>query len=280
MPTVQAVLQETTEQLRHAGFETARLDAECLLCVVLQKPRSFLYGWADNELHTAQIDALQALLMQRLDAVPIAYLLGTREFWSLDLQVTIDTLVPRPETELLVELALEKIPLFAEWRIADLGTGSGAIALAIAHERPQCQVLGTDQSLAALQVAQMNSQHLQLPNLVWLAGDWLQTVMPSPIFDVIVSNPPYLAVNDVHLQGEIRHEPRSALVSGVDGLNAIREIITTARARLKAGGWLFLEHGYQQAGAVTGLLRETDYQKVGFQRDMAGLERVSFACMA
>lgn len=205
----------------------------------------------------------------------MAYLTGMQGFHALELRVTPEVLIPRPETELLVELALRKIPAGAESTVADLGTGSGAIALAIAQARPLAHVVATDVSHAALHVARGNAGSLGLRNVVFAQGDWC-AALGDVRCDVIVSNPPYVADDDPHLdEGDLRFEPRAALVSGVDGLDAIRAIVRDARAHLRDGGWLLLEHGFDQGAAVRELLASRGYAGVFTERDLEGRERVS-----
>jgi len=259
------------------GGADARLEAELLLAHVLDRSRAWLYAWPEHEVDGEQQAAFERLIEARAQGEPIAYLTGHREFWSLDLAVTPDVLIPRPETELLVELALVRIPRNANVRVADLGTGSGAIALALAHERPLARVLATDASAAALAVARGNAARLHLRNVEFAAGDWC-SALGDGRFDVIVSNPPYIASGDEHLgSGDLRSEPMSALVSGRDGLDAIRRIVAQAPAHLHAGGWLLLEHGWDQAERVRGLLDTPTFRAVATERDGAGHERVTMA---
>jgi release factor glutamine methyltransferase len=213
--------------------------------------------------------------MRRAAGEPLAYLTGRREFWSLDLAVTPDVLIPRPETELLVELALQRIPRNVKVDIADLGTGSGAIALALAHERPLTRVLATDASAATLTVARDNAARLRNGNIEFAQGDWC-AALGNRKFDLIVSNPPYIADKDAHLQqGDLRFEPRAALASGADGLDAIRVIVHGAPAHLKPGAWLMFEHGHEQGLAVRDLLEKSGFVEVFTERDLEGRERVT-----
>jgi release factor glutamine methyltransferase len=206
---------------------------------------------------------------------PVAYIIGHRGFHAIDLALTPDVLIPRPETELLVELALQRIPQREEVEIADLGTGSGAIALAVAHARPHVRVLATDANAAALDVARGNAQRLGIGNVEFAQGDWC-AALGARRFGLIVSNPPYIAENDEHLaRGDLRFEPRRALASGADGLDAIRAIVRDARDHLNAGGRLLLEHGFDQGFAVRGLLKQGGLQDVFTARDLEGRERVS-----
>lgn len=253
----------------------ARADAELLLAAALGKPRAWLYAHADDALEPAAKQDFVALLSRRMRGEPVAYLLGRREFWSLDLEVSADTLVPRPETELLVELALERLPPGAAARVLDLGTGSGAIALAIARERPLATVTAVDASAAALAIARRNGARLGLDRVRFLRSDWFSAVADES-FELLVSNPPYLAEDDPHLQeGDLPHEPRSALSSGADGLDALRLICAGAPARLAPAGWLLLEHGYAQGEAARGLLRDHGFIEVRTWRDLEQRERAS-----
>lgn len=257
-----------------AGGE-ARLEAEVLLLHVLGQPRAWLYAHADDELPSPQREAFEQLVQRRNAGEPVAYLTGTREFWSLALRVTDATLIPRADTERLVELALERLPPATPLRVADLGTGSGAIALAIASERPQARVVATDASAAALAVARQNAEFNKIPNVEFAEGSWLAAVAQRR-FDLIVSNPPYIAADDAHLrQGDLRFEPHSALAAGADGLDDIRLIVAAAGPHLRDGAWLLLEHGFDQGGAVRALLEAAGFANVATWQDLCGLDRVS-----
>jgi release factor glutamine methyltransferase len=253
-----------------------RLEAEVLLGHVLNVPRSHLYAWPEIVLTQPQETHYQELLKRRKQGEPIAYLTGKKEFWSLELQITAATLIPRPETELLVELALARLsPNSSSLPVIDLGTGSGAIALAIATERPQHRILATDNLPAALTVAQANARRLGIDNIEFLQSDWFThlTTMPAAI---IVSNPPYLATDDPHWQqGDLQYEPPQALVAGPDGLTAIRHLIERAPLYLADHGWLLLEHGYTQGEIVRKLFAQQGYVAVTTYKDLAGLERVT-----
>lgn len=254
---------------------TPRLDAEVLLAAALNRPRSILYAWPERVPEPELADRFAVWLERRLNGEPVAYLTGWREFWSLELEVTPDTLIPRPETELLVELALERLPVAQAVAIADLGTGSGAMALALATERPRARIVATDQSPAALAVARRNAQRLQIANVEFRQGDWCAP-LAGEFFDLMVANPPYVAAADPRRRhGELRFEPPAALISGPDGLDALRTIVAQAPAILKPGGWLLLEHGYDQGEAVPELLRERGFNEVADHQDHAGLSRVS-----
>lgn len=258
-----------------AMHESARLDAELLLAQVLGQPRSYLMAWPERVLSEPQAQQFAALIARRAAGEPIAHILGRREFWSLDLEVTSDTLIPRPETELLVEQALAHVPEDAAWDIADLGTGSGAIALAMASERPRCRIEASDASSAALTVAEANARRLHLGNVCFHHGRWYQP-FANKRFDVILSNPPYIRADDPHLrEGDVRFDPHSALVAGRDGLDDLRAIITGAPAHLRSDGWLLVEHGYDQAEAVAELFAGAGFDAIATLRDLGGRPRVT-----
>ena len=258
-----------------AGGSTRALEAELLLCRAIAADRTRLYACPEDPVPESQCETFFSLLQRRLEGEPVAYLTGTREFWSLPLKVTRDVLIPRPETELLVETALESIPADAEWRIADLGTGSGAVALALASERPRCEVHATESSQAALSVARRNAGNLQRQSRICFhLGNWLEPLEGK--FQVIVSNPPYVASNDPHLEeGDCRFEPRQALTPGSDGMAAIRHIAEETRNYLAQGGMLAFEHGHDQGHSARRLLAQLAYDDVITLRDLAGLERVT-----
>lgn len=252
-----------------------RVDAEVLMAYALSKPRSWLIAHADDALSAEHASAYTVLIEQREAGEPVAYITGRRGFWSLDLEVTPDTLIPRPETELLVELALERLPRDAESKVADLGTGSGAIALAIAHERSHAQIVATDASADALAVAQRNAHRHRLGHVSFVKGRWF-IPLADQRFDVIVSNPPYIESADPHLtQGDLRFEPLSALAAGEDGLDDIRHIVQDAGQHLFPKGWLLMEHGWNQGEAVRMLLRNAGFVDVFTALDMEQRERVS-----
>ena len=261
-------LAQALRQAQQAGLE--RIDAQLLLLHLLgHNSRAWLLAHDDQLLTPAQAQQYAALCAQRLDAVPVAYLTGCKEFFGLPLQVDARVLDPRPDTEILAEWALEHMAPHTPCRVADLGTGSGAIALALQHQRPQASVTAVDVSADALAVAQANAQRLQLP-VRFIQSAWLSRV--DGVFDLIVSNPPYIRADDPHLAA-LRHEPLSALTSGADGLDDIRSLICQAPARLAPGGWLLLEHGYDQAHAVQHLLHEAGYSGVQSRTDLAGIAR-------
>ncbi len=256
---------------RHKG---AMLESEVLLAYALEKSRTWLHTWPERELTKAQLARFNALVERRLQGEPSAYITGEREFWSLSLEVTPDTLIPRPDTELLVELALEHIPRDEVFNIADLGTGTGAIALAIATERPRSHIFAVDYSADALAVAERNRTRHGLDNVTLRRGDWL-TPLNELTFQVIVSNPPYIREDDSHLnQGDLPFEPRRALVAADNGLEDIRKIVADSRAQLAPNGSLLIEHGFDQAAAVTQLFKEHDYTNVTAHRDLSGQPRV------
>jgi release factor glutamine methyltransferase len=260
-----------------ASSPTPRLDAEVLIMHACGINRSELITRNETALTGEQQHKLECLLERRKCGEPIAYLTGTREFWSMEFNVTPATLIPRPETELLVEKVLEHISRDTEWTIADLGGGSGAIALALAKERPRCRVIATDNSLAALEVARSNAKKFGLANVELREGDWFASLV-GETFDMIVSNPPYLRADDPHLkQGDVRFEPVTALVSGTDGLDAIRHLAQNAWEFLKPDGWLLFEHGWDQAEIIGTLLRQQGYRDMVCHRDLAGHARVT-AC--
>ena len=261
-----------TDATRRLG---ERVDAEMLLIHVLDKPRSWLIAHADDTLPPELSNAYAAFVARREAGEPVAYIVGRRGFWSLDLEVTRATLIPRPETELLVELALERLPREAASTVADLGTGSGAIALAIAHERPRTHVVATDASADALAVAQRNAQRHSIAHVSFLQGEWFAPLHDQR-FDLIVSNPPYIESADPHLtEGDLRFEPLSALASGRDGLDDIRDIVRDATHHLTHRGWLLMEHGWNQGEAVRLLLRDAGFVEIFTARDMEQRERVS-----
>lgn len=254
--------------------DESRLEAELLLAHVLGRPRSWFYAHAGDLLGTRDAGAFAELLRRRAGGEPVAQITGRRGFWSLELAVSADTLIPRPETELLVELVLDRLPRTEPRRVLDLGTGTGAIALAVASERPLADVTAVDASEAALAVARDNAAGAGLA-LRLLAGDWFTTVAGER-FDVVASNPPYIADGDPHLeQGDLRFEPRSALASGADGLDAIRVIARDAPAHLVPGGWLLVEHGHEQGEAVRGLFAAAGLQSVVTERDLEQRDRVT-----
>ncbi|MBA2652364.1 MAG: peptide chain release factor N(5)-glutamine methyltransferase [Tatlockia sp.] len=268
-----ALLQASNELIPQ---ESARLEAEILLAHVLMKTRSYLYTHPDALLSTEQWQAFKDLVKQRVNGLPIAYLTGTREFWSLPLKVCKDTLIPRPETELLVELTLDLLADNPQAQILELGTGSGAIALACAFERPAWQITAIDCSAAALKIAEENATRLGLTNINFCLSDWFASLATKKLFDAIITNPPYIAANDPHLLiGDLRFEPSLALVSGDDGLTAIQHIIQHSLERLKPGGLLLLEHGFDQKSVIRSMLNNYGYSQLQCWQDGQYKDRVS-----
>jgi release factor glutamine methyltransferase len=307
--SIHDILRNDSKQLQaklNLDPGSARIEVQCLLQAVLQVNRAWLLSHPEQPLADAQHEHYLALFERRLSGEPIAYLLGKREFYGLTFKVSPATLIPRPETELLVELALQRIPppppqpsdatpshstrspkngnqvagypaggRGSKFRVLDLGTGSGAIALSVAHARPDAEVVAVDASVAALEVAQFNMQRFGLGNVHFLHSDWFSALQRER-FDMIVANPPYIAADDAHLaQGDVRFEPRTALVSGTDGLDDIRRITAQAKVHLNNDGWLLFEHGYGQAAQVRTLLQQAGLTGVFSECDLAGIERVS-----
>lgn len=281
--TLAEVLAQDSQKLRQAldlDPRESRLEIQILLCHALGVARSWLIGHDRDDLAEAPTQAYAVLLARRLAGEPIAYIVGSREFFGLEFITTPAVLIPRPETELLVELALARIPDNQPCKVLDLGTGSGAIAISIARNRPLAAVTAVDQSQEALAVARNNAARLEVSNLRLLRSDWLGA-LDAEIFDLIVSNPPYVEAADPHLQqGDVRFEPLSALASGADGLDDIRRIAAAAPHHLKPGGWLLFEHGYNQGEGCREILRRQGFCKVESIRDLAGLERVSMGLRA
>jgi release factor glutamine methyltransferase len=255
-------------------------EAKLLLAHALGRDRAWLAAHADETVAIDQAKGFDALARRRRNGEPVAYLIGRREFYGLDLEITPDVLIPRPETELLVELALARLPDDREIRVLDLGTGSGAVALAIAAARRKAQVVGADVSPPALALAARNAARLRIGNVSLVESDWFQALAHER-FDLVAGNPPYVAAGDPHLtEGDLRYEPQQALTSGGDGLHAIRAIVAVAPAHLMPGAWLLLEHGHDQADAANALFRDAGFADVGAARDLAGIWRVSYGRMA
>lgn len=271
---IDAAIADAVEQLS-AVSDSPRLDAEILLCRSIDVARSYLFAHPDDELDELAAERFLAVLERRRAGEPMAYIMGSKEFWSHELLVSPATLVPRPETELLVDLALREIPRKAEWQILDLGTGSGAIAIAIASERRLCHVTGIDSSAAALAVARENARTLAPGNVTLELGSWVEPVRGRR-FEVIVSNPPYVRSGDEAL-AKLRHEPLSALAAGSDGLDDIRVLAADCGSVMAAGGVLLLEHGAEQAADVAGLLEMHGWTDIRCHNDLAGLPRVTVA---
>lgn len=265
--SIQALLKQASNKLVKIS-ESANLDAELLLAHCLGKNRSYLYTWPEIELNAAQLRNFHALIGKRLTDYPVAYILGKKPFWTLELKVTPDVLIPRPETELLVEIALEKIFNIENPTILDLGTGSGAITLALASERKDAEIIATDNSEAALQVAKLNATELGFDQQVsFIKSNWFDEVSDKE-FDLIVSNPPYIDPEDIHLASSIRHEPQQALVAGDKGMQDIEKIIQKSQPLIKKGGWLILEHGFDQAKKVTHLFSNNLYLDIKSYMDL------------
>lgn len=274
MKSIQQTIAASTQELTLAGFESAKIDVFALLCFVIEKPSSYLYTWPEKELTTEQESQFHTLLSRRLAGEPVAYLIGEREFWSLPLKVSPATLIPRPDTECLVELALEKVAASNAPRILDLGTGTGAIALALASELPHAQITGIDFNSDATQLAQSNALRLAL-ECRFLTGNWFEP-LDNERFDLIVSNPPYIDESDPHLeQGDVRYEPLTALVAPNKGLADIEHIIMTARTFLNKGAYLLIEHGYNQGLCVTKLFERYNYKQIATHKDYGGNDRMT-----
>lgn len=272
MASVKDVIEKITNQLT-AFSETPRLDAELLVGTITHQTRTELFTHPEKILSQDQQTKLHQWVERRLAQEPIAYIVGKKEFWSLDLDVNSAVLIPRPETEMLVEWLLENLPAEKSLEIADLGTGSGAIALALAIERPHWHIDATDLSAAALKVAAQNAKKHEIENVKFYEGEWCDA-LPHKSYHVIVGNPPYIKENDSHLPRLTQYEPVSALVSGVDGLTAIQKIMMQAREYLVSGGWLLLEHGYDQQAAVIQLMKKQGYQNVEDYLDIAKMPRM------
>lgn len=270
-PRLDAVLRQACEHIEPA-------EARLLLEHALGKPAAWLYAHADDDVDDSVVEVFAALVAARVAGEPVAYLTGRRGFWTLELELNADTLIPRAETELLVELALSRLHAGVPVRVADLGTGSGAIALAIAKERPQASVIATDASTGALAVAGRNASLNGIGNVEFRHGSWFAPLAGGQ-FDLIASNPPYIADGDPHLQqGDLRFEPATALSSGGDGLDDIRVIVAGAGEHLVAGGWLLLEHGLDQGASIRNLLKKAGFVDVTTERDLESRDRVTLGC--
>lgn len=272
--SIQTLLAAAAQQLATTS-ETALLDAEVLLCHCLNKNRSFLRAWPEHQPTVEQAKHFLALIEQRQQGMPVAYLTGIREFWSRSFSVSPDVLIPRPDSELLIELSLERLPSDRSCKIIDLGTGSGILAITLAAERPSATVIATDISAAALSMAQQNAKQLNTDNVRFLLSHWFDTVADTD-FDLIISNPPYIADNDPHLgQGDVRFEPKTALISDEQGLKDIRLLAEQARRHLKHNGHLLIEHGYNQQAQVQAIFKNFNYRQVTTHNDLSGNPRVT-----
>jgi len=274
MSNIQTLIEIAVTQLEGVS-DSARLDAEILLAYTLEKPRSHLRAWPEKLLTETQLNQFKGLLRKRSQGVPIAYLTGYREFWSLPFKVTPAVLIPRPETELLVELSLELLTDKPAAHIIDLGTGSGVIAITLAVERPDLTVIASDLSAQTLAVAQDNAAQHQTTSIQFIQSDWLSDI-PAQLFDLVISNPPYIDSEDPHLlEGDVRFEPNRALIASEQGLGAIKKLCHQAGYFLKPGGYLLIEHGYHQQSAVQAIFNTFNYQSVVTHTDLAGIPRVT-----
>lgn len=274
MNSIQALIDSTTKSLVKIS-DSPRLDAEVLLAFVLEKNRSYLRAWNDKTLDSKTISKFKSLIVQRENGVPIAYLTGIREFWSRDFYVSPDVLIPRPDTEILIEHCLAQIPIDLPFTILDLGTGSGVIAITLAAERPKAKIFAVDARFAALEIAKKNGQQHNCQNIEFILSDWFSNVPPIG-FDLIVSNPPYIPFDDEHLtQGDVQFEPKSALIAAENGLADIKKIAMEAKNYLHKNGQLWFEHGYNQAESVQKILKNLAYSNVQTFTDLAGQDRVT-----
>ena len=272
--SIRQYLDDGTAILRRVS-DSPRLDAELLMGMVLRKPRSFLHAWPEHQLSEQDAACYEELLRRRFAGEPIAYMTGIREFWSMPLRVTPAALIPRPETELLVERALLRLPEDEATRVLDLGAGSGAVSLAIARERPRAQVIGVDISLAALELARDNAKLQKIANVEFRESDWFDAVRGEK-FNIVVGNPPYVAEDDPHLgRGDARFEPRLALDAGAGGMNCFRAILERAHNYIVRQGWLLLEHGPDQHMALRRLMEAQHYHDITLHKDGAGRDRVT-----
>jgi release factor glutamine methyltransferase len=273
MTTVTELLQKAEQSINCS--DSARLDAEILFCDVMQFDRARIYSHPEQIVPDDKSALFQSLIEQRQQGRPIAHLTGKKEFWSLEFAINEDTLIPRPETELLVETALQMIPDDTTFNILDLGTGSGAIAIAIASERPDCKIVATDINTNALAMAKKNSEIHQLENIQFYLSDWYQNI-PLQSFDLIVSNPPYIKQDDEHLShGDIRFEPELALVSGADGMQSINMILENAKRYLASDAYLLIEHGYNQRSLVQEAFLKNAFKQLKTFQDLSGQDRMT-----
>lgn len=276
MLTYRGLLDDATTQLFESS-DTPRIDAELLLLHVIEQPLAWLIAYGETQASGEHVKTFYKFIKQRHAGQPVAYLVGKRDFWTLSLKVNSDVLIPRPDTETLVEQALEVLPRDTELDVLDLGTGSGAIALAIAKERPMAKVLAVDSQNAALKVAQENAQLNQIHNVTFIQSNWFSDIADVTGFDLIASNPPYVEAGDPHLdQGDLRFEPQSALVAGGKGLDDIQHIVHTSAKYLQNDGWLFIEHGSTQSSEVAALFEAEGFNSIKLQQDISGLPRCTY----
>jgi len=276
MSNIQTNLTEASNLLVETS-DSALLDAEVILCHVLEKPRSHLRAWPEKELSTDQQIQFSSLIKQRQQGTPVSYITGDREFWSRNFKVTSDVLIPRPDTELLIELSLDILATQTKAHIIDLGTGSGIIAITLAAERPDITVIATDLSQQALDIAKQNSITHKTHAVQFIKSSWFESI-PGSKFDLVISNPPYIDCNDVHLsQGDVRFEPNSALIADENGLKDIKNIADNARHYLKQNGTLLIEHGFDQQTAVQAIFKTFEYSQIKTHTDLSGNPRVTSA---
>lgn len=274
MQDIQSALSEASRVLA-ASSDSPELDAEILLCLILEKNRSYLRSWPKKQLHAQQRLQFKTFLKQRQQGTPIAYITGQREFWSREFKVNPDVLIPRPDTELLIELSLPLIPKDKSCKLIDLGTGSGVIAVTLAAERPYAQIIATDISTPALKIAKQNADRHHCRNIRFAQSAWFSEIGDTD-FDFVISNPPYIAADDPHLhQGDLRFEPQTALVSDDNGLKDISLIAESACKHLKEGGFLLIEHGYKQQPQVQAIFESFDYANIQIHTDLGGNPRVT-----
>lgn len=285
---IKNLLQLAQEQLSKRVINSSNshlnlnLESLVLLSYVLDCSKTYLWAYPEKAVSPKQEKIFLNLIARRVKGEPIAYIIGSKEFWSLELKVTPDTLIPRSETELLIEIILKKYASqqLPNFNVLDLGTGSGAICLALASEQPNWHITAVDFSREALEVARYNAEKNNINNINFIESNWFENIKPDQKFDLIVSNPPYIEEQDSHLnQGDLRFEPKSALVSGIDGLDDVRNIIINARNFLSPHGLLILEHGYNQAEKIRKIFLDSDYQNIEIHKDLAGLDRVSCAVL-
>lgn len=273
-------IAELLSQAHQLDSDSAKLDTELLLAYVLGKSRTFLFTWPEKTLNEQEVDVFQTLFARRKTGEPVAHLIGSKDFWSLDLKVTADTLIPRPETELLVELCLEKCAQYTMLNVLDLGTGTGAIALAIAKEKPRWHVTAVDRIDNAVALAKANKAANGITNVEIFQSNWFENISAA-LFDVIISNPPYIDASDPHLQqGDVRFEPHSALIAEDNGLRDIKNIIAAAPSYLNDHGMLMIEHGFQQKASVQHLFEQYGFHLIETHKDLAGLDRVTLGVLS